>query len=88
MRMTSLVEKPTEPTSSLASTLVYIIKNSDLHYVKTVIESGKADRAGDLIAYLCTKEAVYGSVLEGQWFDIGTMEQLKRAEEWINLKNT
>jgi glucose-1-phosphate thymidylyltransferase len=86
MRIISLVEKPSEPTSSLASTLVYILKNSDLHYIKTVIENGKADRAGDLIAYLCQKESIYGSVLEGQWFDIGTMEQLKKAEEWIELK--
>jgi len=87
MRIISLIEKPSEPTSSLASTLVYIIKKSDLHYVKSVIESGKADRAGDLIAYLCQKEPIYGSVLQGRWFDIGTLEQLKKAEEWINLKN-
>lgn len=70
MRIVSLVEKPSKPTSSLASTLVYIIKHSNLHYIKTVIESGKADRAGDFIAYLCQKESVYGSVLQGRWFDI------------------
>ncbi len=64
MRVISLIEKPSEPTSSLASTLVYILKNNHLHHIQTVIESGKADRAGDLIAYLCQKEAVYGSVLQ------------------------
>lgn len=87
MRITSLIEKPSEPTSSLASTLVYILKNTDLHWIKTVIESGKADRAGDLIAFLCQKEEVYGSVLQWQWFDIGTLEQLKKAEEWVKNQN-
>lgn len=87
MRIISLIEKPSVPTSSLAATLVYILKKSDLHHIKTVIESGKADRAGDLIAYLCQKEAVYGSILQGKWFDIGTLEQLKKAEEWLQLKS-
>jgi NDP-sugar pyrophosphorylase family protein len=87
MRVISLIEKPSNPTSSLAATLVYIFRKDALHHVADVIKSGKSDRAGDLIAYMCQKEAIYGSVLQGRWFDIGTLEQLKKAEEWIQLKS-
>lgn len=85
-RIISFIEKPTEPTSSLIGTLVYVLQNRSLTYVADVIKNGQADRAGDFIAYLCQKEPVYGHILEGTWFDIGTLEQLKKAEEWIELK--
>jgi NDP-sugar pyrophosphorylase family protein len=32
-------------------------------------------------------EKIWGETLQGQWFDIGTLEQLKKAEEWIDLKS-
>ncbi len=85
-RITSFIEKPLHPTSSLISTLIYVLKNSSLKYILEVMQSGQADRAGDFVAYLCQKEPVYGHVIEGKWFDIGTLEQLKKAEEWIELK--
>lgn len=63
MKITSFIEKPEHPTSSLIGTLIYIIKNSSLVHIADVIATGRADRAGDFIAYLCEKEDVYGSVL-------------------------
>lgn len=86
MRIISFIEKPTQPTSSLVWTLVYVLKNTSLKHIDDVIKNGQADRAGDFIAYLCQKEPIYGQILEGKWFDIGTLEQLKKAEEWIHLK--
>jgi NDP-sugar pyrophosphorylase family protein len=53
-----------------------------------VIDSGKADRAGDLIAHLCKIEDVHWFTLQGKWFDIGSMNQLKEAEEWLKAKNS
>ena len=85
-KVTNFIEKPENPTTTLHSTLIYLIKNGSLGHVKTVIESGKADRAGDFIAYLCQKEDVYGVALEGKWFDIGTMDTLKKAEDWVTLE--
>lgn len=86
-KVMNFIEKPANPTSTLHATLIYILKNSSLSHVKDVIESGKADRAGDFIAYLCQKDDIYGTPLEGEWFDIGTLDQLKKAEDWIHLKN-
>lgn len=86
-RITAFIEKPAQPTSSLIGTLVYLLKRESLRYIDEVVQSGQTDRAGDFIAYLCQREAVYGHVLQGKWFDIGTMEQLQKAEEWIQLKS-
>lgn len=84
----AFIEKPENPTSSLCATLVYCFKNNTLWHIKTVIDSGKSDRAGDLIAYLCTKGGVYGHILKGKWFDIGSMTQLEEAEKWLTEKNS
>jgi NDP-sugar pyrophosphorylase family protein len=66
----NFIEKPENPTSTLCATLIYCFKNSTLPHIKTVIDSGKSDRAGDLIAYLCGIEDIYGYTLQGKWFDI------------------
>lgn len=86
-KILNFVEKPENPTSHLHATLIYILKNSSLQYISAVIASGKSDRAGDFIAYLCQKDDVYGTPLQWEWFDIGTLEQLKKADDWIHLKN-
>lgn len=86
-KVLNFIEKPEKPTSTLHATLIYILQNSSLHHIDAVIASGKADRAWDFIAYLCQKDDIYGTPLEGEWFDIGTLDQLKKAENWIHLKN-
>jgi len=86
-QITEFIEKPKNPGSTLIGTLIYVLKKSTLQYLTDVIESGKADKAGEFISYVSQKEPVYGYQLQGKWFDIGTLEQLKKAEEWIHLKN-
>ncbi len=86
-KILDFVEKPENPTSTLCATLIYWFKHTTLPHIKTVINSGKADRAGDLIAYLCTVENIYGYTLHGKWFDIGSMRQLEETEEWLKAKN-
>lgn len=86
-KVLNFVEKPENPTSTLHATLVYILRNNTLPYISELVTLGKADRAGDFIAYLCNKEDIYGVGLQWEWFDIGTIETLKKAEEWIELKN-
>ncbi len=85
-KVLNFIEKPENPTSPLHATLIYILQNSSLRHIDAVIASGKADRAWDFIAYLCKKDDIYGTSLDGEWFDIGTLEQLKKAEDWIHLK--
>jgi NDP-sugar pyrophosphorylase family protein len=85
-RILEFIEKPEHPISTLSATLIYCFKNSTLKYIQTVINAGKADRAGDLIAHICTVENIYGYRLQGKWFDIGSMKQLRETEEWLLSK--
>ena len=80
-QITSFIEKPENPSSTLASTLIYALKKEHLSLVGYALQEGKADRAGDFIKYLSERKPVYGKILQGRWFDIGTPESLKEAEE-------
>ncbi len=80
-QIVKFVEKPLEPESTLASTLIYLLQKEHLPLLAKSLELGQADRAGDFIKYLSEHEKVFGLSLEGRWFDIGSMEQLKEAEE-------
>ncbi|PIZ51306.1 hypothetical protein COY27_04245 [Candidatus Woesearchaeota archaeon CG_4_10_14_0_2_um_filter_33_13] len=82
-KIINFVEKPDQPESTLASTLIYALKKEHLPVIQEVIELGKADRSGDFIAYLAKKEEVYGKVLNSKWFDIGSIEQLREAEDFF-----
>jgi glucose-1-phosphate thymidylyltransferase len=82
-QITNFIEKPEEPESTLASTLIYALKKEHLPTIRETIELGKADRAGDFIAHLSKKSQVFGKSLNGRWFDIGSIDQLKEAEEFM-----
>jgi dTDP-glucose pyrophosphorylase len=64
MKILNFIEKPENPTSTLCSTLIYCLKNSTLKHIQTVIDAGKSDRAGDLIAYLCTVQDMHGYTIQ------------------------
>lgn len=81
--ITNFVEKPQKPTTSLSSTLIWILEKELLHHIQSVINSGKSDRAWDLIADICDTEKVYWFEIPGKWFDIGTLEQLEEADQYF-----
>lgn len=87
-KVISFIEKPHAPTSRFISTLIYALKHSDLKEASEVIRMWKADRAWDLIAHLVNKKDIYISQLAWKWFDIGTFEELKRAEIYIANETT
>ncbi|MBS3169577.1 nucleotidyltransferase family protein [Candidatus Woesearchaeota archaeon] len=80
-QITSFIEKPEQPSSTMVSTLIYALKKDHLPLIKEALAVGKADRAGDFIAYLAERQPVYGMLLAGRWFDVGTIESLNAAEE-------
>lgn len=80
-RIIKFTEKPAEPESTLASTLIYALKKEHLLLLPEAIKAGAADRTGDFIKYLSERKPVYGHQLSGTWFDIGSFEQLKEAEK-------
>jgi glucose-1-phosphate thymidylyltransferase len=75
-------EKPLHPKSTLSSTGVYLYSQSTLLRLKSYLaQGGKKDKAGDFLAWLHTKEEVYGYVTSEPWYDIGSLEQLETARQ-------
>lgn len=79
-KIINFIEKPKQPESTLASTLIYAIKKEDLNIINHVIEQGLSDRAGDFIKFLSENRTVLGISLSGKWFDIGSLQQLEEAQ--------
>ena len=80
-RINSFIEKPENPPSTLASTLIYALQKNHLPFVTKALAHGKADRAGDFIKFLSEQQPVYGKLLQGKWFDVGTFESLEEAKK-------
>lgn len=74
-------EKPFNPKSTLASTACYLFSKDDLHMIPMLRKEGKADNSGDLVKWLVEHSEVYGFVFTEHWFDIGSLELLKKADE-------
>ena len=77
-------EKPKIPKSTLVSTACYKFKAEDITYYlnKYIKENNNKDNLGNFIKYLSMKKPVYGYIFKDKWFDIGTKESLKEAEEY------
>jgi glucose-1-phosphate thymidylyltransferase len=75
-------EKPENPKSTLIAMCLYYFPKKTLGLIgQYLLESGKSDRAGDYIRWLCKKSEVYGFQFEGNWYDIGSIESYKDAQK-------
>lgn len=80
-RIISLVEKPDDPPSTLASTLIYFLAPEHVRLVGSYLDEGLSpDNAGSFLAWLVAREPVYGYRFEGRWYDIGDHDQLLEAD--------
>jgi glucose-1-phosphate thymidylyltransferase len=80
-RIVKFVEKPSDPPSSLASTLIYLLPPEHVRLVATYLAGGHSpDNAGSFLGWLAQREPVYGFRFEGPWYDIGDHEQLLEAD--------
>jgi glucose-1-phosphate thymidylyltransferase len=80
-RIVRFVEKPSDPTSTLASTLIYLLPPEHVQLIRTYLDEGESpDNAGSFLGWLAGREPVYGFRFEGSWFDIGNHEQLLDAD--------
>ena len=83
-RIVRVVEKPSDPGSTLAATLTYLLPAKHAQLVTTYLEEGQnPDNAGSFLAWLAAREAVYGYRFEGRWYDIGNHAQLLDADNWL-----
>ena len=80
-RIVRFVEKPSAPTSTLASTLVYLLPPEHVSLVDTYLDEGRSpDNAGSFLGWLADREPVYGYRFDGAWYDIGNLAQLLEAD--------
>jgi glucose-1-phosphate thymidylyltransferase len=80
-RIVQFVEKPSNPSSTLASTLIYVLSPDHVRLVATYLDEGMSpDNAGSFLGWLAAREPVYGYRFEGSWYDIGDRTQLLEAD--------
>ncbi len=83
-QITSFEEKPAVPKSSLIAMCLYYFPKNSLHLFKDYLQSvKKSDTAGEYINWLSRQEAVYGYTFNGQWFDVGSFESYRKAQEFF-----
>jgi glucose-1-phosphate thymidylyltransferase len=86
-RVIEFVEKPPEPTSTLAATATYIYHREHVPLVATYLAEGNPpDQSGSFIEWLRSREPVYGYSFLGIWLDIGDKEQLLAADNMLRGK--
>jgi glucose-1-phosphate thymidylyltransferase len=80
-RVVSFVEKPPDPRSTLAATATYVFHRKHVALVEPYLGEGNpSDQPGNFVAWLHTRRPVYGYLLTGEWYDIGTPDQLLEAD--------
>jgi len=80
-RVVSLVEKPQEPASTLASIAAYLYTAEHAGLVKQYLGEGNPpDQPGRFVVWLYPRAPVYGYRFEGEWLDIGDRSQLLEAD--------
>ena len=83
--VTGFEEKPEEPSSTLASTLLYALRPGDLELLDVYLARGyPSDDAGNFISYLAEESRVVAYDFDDAWFDIGTKERLSDAEDYYD----
>ena len=83
--ITDFVEKPDQPPSTLAATAFYIFTAETVELIlKYLDEGGKKDALGHFITYLVENREVYAWSFEGVWFDIGSLESYREANEYFS----
>lgn len=81
-RVVGFAEKPKEPKSTLASTCLYAFKKADVPLFKRYLAEGNdKDKTGSFIAWVHKQVPFYGWTATGQWIDIGSPQELERANK-------
>jgi glucose-1-phosphate thymidylyltransferase len=80
-RVMSFEEKPKNPASTIAGTMLYHLAATTLPLAREFIDSGgNPDNAGYLFAWLGERVETFACPLRGQWIDVGSHDSLKCAQ--------
>ena len=79
-RIIDFAEKPYSPKSLIASLAVSILTSTVLDEIPIYLESGgKIDAPGYFMSWLSKRTAVYGYIVPGKVYDVGTPETFDEA---------
>lgn len=80
-------EKPVSPKSTLVSTGIYFFPKKTLGLIEKYVSQGNnTDKTGDFIKWLHKRETVYAYITDRKWYDIGSFEQLEKANKHFKVK--
>jgi glucose-1-phosphate thymidylyltransferase len=80
-RIVTFEEKPADPQSDLAATAAYLYPPEHLALLDDYLAEGNSpDAPGNFVAWLYSREPVFGYRFSGEWLDIGDHEQLLEAD--------
>jgi glucose-1-phosphate thymidylyltransferase len=78
--VTGFIEKPEVPSSDLVSIGLYLYPSAAATRIAEYLESGgNPDAPGYFVAWLSEQQTVRAHVLDGLWWDIGSLETLAEA---------
>jgi glucose-1-phosphate thymidylyltransferase len=81
------VEKPKRPPSDLIATASYVFAAEHLALIDLYLAEGNSpDQPGNFLAWLHSREPVYGFVFDQLWLDIGDRRQLREADELMRSR--
>lgn len=76
-------EKPLNPKSTLASTGIYMFPKKTIPLIgKYLAQGNNPDKTGNFIEWLHKREKVYSYVTDKKWYDIGSIEQMEKANKY------
>jgi glucose-1-phosphate thymidylyltransferase len=86
-RVIDFVEKPADPPSTLAAIATYVFHREHVPLIRDYLAAGEShDQPGRFVAWLRSREPVYGWVFDSTWFDIGDQEQLLEADNRLRVE--
>ena len=81
-RITSFVEKsPQPPSREVALCVYYFPAEMGGQITRFLDEGGSADAPGYFIEWLVGRGAVYGIMMDGAWYDIGSLETYEAVKQ-------
>jgi len=88
-RITYMVEKPSEPPSTLAATATYVFPRAHVPLAARYLAQGHSpDNIGSFVAWLGQQKPLYGFRFEGRWYDIGNHSQLLEADNLMRERTS
>ena len=87
-RITTFVEKSPQPPSREVALCIYYFPAPMCGLIRGFLdEAGNADAPGYFIEWLVRRGTVYGVMMPGAWYDIGTLEAYEAAiKEWQRIR--